>query len=138
MSTIVATHLGVSSAIVSGPGTWAEHTTSVSCDGSTIKDAGTYDLGSDSGLVRDLYVRQESATTQSSTTKVFLRSTEGNDTPTFALTNGETTTMIGVLPSNYHIKAYRSGAKNCNGGWAGHGNYSWHWGIASGSSTSGD
>lgn len=99
----------------------------VSCDGNTIKTAGTIDhYNSQIPWAAGINVTQNSATTQSSTTKVFLRGPSGNDTSTKSLSNGTSASWTGVIAAVYSVKAYRSGAANCNGSLPGHGNYTWN------------
>jgi len=100
--------------------------TAVRCDGNTIKTVGNIDHdNSQVPRASGINVTQEKGTTQSSTTKVFLRSPSGNDTPTTSLSNGTSASWTGVIAAVCSVKAYRSGAANCNGSLPGHGNDTW-------------
>lgn len=100
--------------------------TAVSCDGNTIKSVGYIDhYNSQIPRAAGIAVTQESATTNSSTTKVFLRGPSGNDTSTKSLSNGTSASWTGVIAATYLVKAYRSAAANCNGALPGNGNYTW-------------
>jgi hypothetical protein len=99
-------------------------TTSVSCDGVTIKSGVTV-THDPSGTFK---ITQNS-TNPTSITRTYARSSNGNDLTIKTVANGGTATWTGVLASNYTVKAFRSSAANCNGWLPGHGNYSWNYTV---------
>lgn len=99
-------------------------TTSVSCDGVTIKSGVTVHHDP-SGTFK---IKQNS-TSPTSSTKTYARSSNGNDLSIKTISDGQTATWTGVIANDYTVKAFRSTASNCNGWLPGHGNYSWNYTV---------
>lgn len=99
--------------------------TAISCDGATIKNAKKFDHYKPFGIREArVYVDQTGATPASST-RVFLRSANGNDTGTQLVSTGGSVTWDPVQYEIYYAMAYRSAPANCSGALPGHGNYTW-------------
>lgn len=123
---VVTVAVGAASSAQAGIDHWYDIKTSVSCDGNTIKNAGSIDhYNSQIPWANGINATQHNATTNSSTTKVFLRSPSGNDTSTKSLSNGSSASWTNVQAAVYSVMAYRGSAANCNGALPGHGNYTW-------------
>jgi hypothetical protein len=95
-------------------------TTAVSCDGTTIKSG----VSVVHRLTGTFSIRQDAAT-QSSSTKSWAVSANGNSLSVKTVSTGGTVSWTSVLPSTYTVKALRSTNKNCNGILPGAGNYNW-------------
>lgn len=93
-------------------------TTTVSCDGSTVKN-----LAQVSKQAAGTYSIRINSATQSSTTNLSATSQNGNSLSWKSASQGQTASWTGVLAGTYTGKAKRVGAKNCNGVSLGHGNY---------------
>lgn len=92
--------------------------TTVSCDGSTVKSLATVNKQSNG-----TYSIKINSATQSSTTRLSATSQNGNNLSEKSAAAGQTSSWTGVQAGTYTGKAKRVGEKNCNGISLGHGNY---------------
>lgn len=92
--------------------------TTVSCDGSTVKSLAQVNKQSSGG-----YSIRINSATQSSTTNLSATSQNGNNLSWKSASAGQTASWTGVAAGTYTGKAKRVGSKNCNGISFGHGNY---------------
>lgn len=99
-------------------------TTSVSCDGVTIKS----DITVDHDPSGTFWITQNS-TNPTSSTWAFARSSNGNDLRAKLVSNGATVFWTSVIANHYTVRAFRSGSFNCNGWLPGYGNYSWNYTV---------
>jgi hypothetical protein len=120
LSVMVSALMVSALAVPAHAGSFSQRSTEVSCDGVTVKSASTIDHN-DNGNVT---IKQNN-TNPTSNSVVWLRSSQGNDTGSRTLSDGETGTWTSVLSSTYTIKVRRSVEYNCNGISFGHGNYVW-------------
>ncbi len=120
----LACTLALGVAVTATAATKGPQSTSVSCDGVTVKAGVSVTQGSQGGFS----IKQNSST-NSSNTVVTARSSNGNDLPNKTIATGATASWTGVLPSTYTVRALRSGAANCNGVLPGHGNYTWNYTV---------
>ncbi len=94
------------------------NSTTVSCDGSTVKSLDTVNK-----QVKGSYSIKVNSATQDSITSLWAVSQNGNALPSKSSSTGQTSSWTDVLPGTYTGKAVRVGSKNCNGIGFGKGNY---------------
>jgi hypothetical protein len=103
----------------------ASFSTAVRCDGATIKNAKRFHHFKEPSWKENRVHIDQTGATPASSARVFLRSSQGNDTGTQVVSTWRSVTWDPVLYDHYYIMAYRSAAANCNGALPGHGNYTW-------------
>ncbi len=104
---------------VSGP-----NSTSVSCDGKTVKSG----VQVNTTATGNFSIKQNSSNPVS-VTAAYATAHTGNSLGIKNVGDGQTVTWSSVLPATYTIKARRVGSENCNGAWPGHGNYTWNYTV---------
>lgn len=117
-SAVVAAGLTV---VVAAPAlalTKGPQSTDVSCDAVTVKLGVAVSHGS-----TGRFKITQNSSTESSSTRAWARSSNGNDLNSKVISSGQTAVWDSVLPSTYTTRFLRSSSANCNGILPGNGNY---------------